>query len=751
MGAVAATTVSASGNVTANNGMFTNVVNVASHTGAVVSVSGNITGGNLNTSGTLSTSGNIAANNVIATTIVSAATLTGTLSTAAQPNITSVGTLSSLTLASGSAFQPQIISTNYANDAFAPYWTTRKSRANAIVQNGDDLGTFVFQGHDGNAYVNSAYLTAEVDGAPVANTGVVPSLLGFYTSNASTISSKLTLYGNGLSVFSGLVSVTGNVTANNVIATTIVSAASHTGTIVSVTGNVNGGNLISAALVQGATVSSSGNVIAVGVAASGNISATANVQGGNGVFTTIVSAASHTGGLVSVTGTVTGSQFNGSGAGLTSIPGANVTGTVPNATTAVVAGTVTTAAQANITSVGTLSSLAVTANATANNFIATTIVSAASHTGTIVSVTGNVNGGNLISAALVQGATVSSSGNVVTVGIAATGNISATANVQGGNGVFTTIVSAASHTGGLVSVTGTVTGSQFNGSGAGLTSIPGANVTGTVPNATTAVVAGTVTTAAQANITSVGTLTTLNVSGTAAVGNLTTVGLMSATGTVTGSQFNGSGAGLTSIPGANVTGTVPNATTAVVAGTVTTAAQANITSVGTLTGLTINNATTAITNGAANATGNIGSSSVFFNRLFAQATTALYADLAEMYTTDAKYEPGTVLVFGGNQEVTISTETHDHRVAGVVSTNPAHIMNAGLQAEHTVEVALVGRVPVSVIGNISAGDRVVTSNRAGVAEALDITRYQPGVIIGKAVQGHTGNEVGVIEVVVGRL
>jgi hypothetical protein len=260
-----------------------------------------------------------------------------------------------------------------------------------------------------------------------------------------------------------------------------------------------------------------------------------------------------------------------------------------------------------------------------------------------------------------------------------------------------------------------------------------------------------VTTAAQANITSVGTLTTLTVSGTAAVGNLTTVGLMSATGTVTGSQFNGSGAGLTSIPGANVTGTVPNATTAVVAGTVTTAAQGNITSVGTLTGLTINSSTTAITNGAANATGNIGSSSVFFNRLFAQATTALYADLAEMYTTDAKYEPGTVLVFGGNQEVTISTETHDHRVAGVVSTNPAHIMNAGLQAEHTVEVALVGRVPVSVIGNISAGDRVVTSNRAGVAEALDITRYQPGVIIGKAVQGYTGDEIGVIEVVVGRL
>jgi hypothetical protein len=169
--------------------------------------------------------------------------------------------------------------------------------------------------------------------------------------------------------------------------------------------------------------------------------------------------------------------------------------------------------------------------------------------------------------------------------------------------------------------------------------------------------------------------------------------------------------------------------------------------------ITVNSgaAATAIINGAGNAVGNIGSSSTYFNRLFAQATTALYADLAEMYTTDAAYEPGTVLIFGGNQEVTMSTVTHDNRVAGVVSTNPAHIMNSGLQGEHTVAVALVGRVPVSVIGNITAGDRVVTSNRAGVAEALDITRYQPGVIIGKALQSYSGNGVGVIEVVVGRL
>jgi hypothetical protein len=245
-----------------------------------------------------------------------------------------------------------------------------------------------------------------------------------------------------------------------------------------------------------------------------------------------------------------------------------------------------------------------------------------------------------------------------------------------------------------------------------------------------------------------GAVASTGISVSAATGSVTFTNT-GVTSIVAGTNISVSGA--TGAVTVNVSGTVSNATTAVVAGTVTTAAQGNITSVGTLTGLTINNATTAITNGAANATGNIGTSAAYFNRLFAQATTALYADLAEMYTTDAKYEPGTVMVFGGNHEVTISTFTHDHRVAGVVSTNPAHIMNAGLQGEHTVEVALVGRVPVSVIGNISAGDQVVTSNRAGVAEALDMTRYQPGVIIGKALQSHTGDDVGVIEVVVGRV
>jgi hypothetical protein len=207
----------------------------------------------------------------------------------------------------------------------------------------------------------------------------------------------------------------------------------------------------------------------------------------------------------------------------------------------------------------------------------------------------------------------------------------------------------------------------------------------------------------------------------------------------------------------NITG--GNISVTSIVGTLTTAAQPNITSVGTLTSVTTSGvvtvnsgaAATAIVNGAGNAVGNIGSSGTYFNRLFAQATTALYADLAEVYKSDAEYPPGTVLVFGGSQEVTISTQSHDTRIAGVVSTNPAHVMNSGLVSEYTVDVGLIGRVPCQVIGPIAAGDQVVSSNRAGVAERLDMRYYQPGVIIGKAVESYNSTDVGTIEIVVGRL
>jgi hypothetical protein len=89
-------------------------------------------------------------------------------------------------------------------------------------------------------------------------------------------------------------------------------------------------------------------------------------------------------------------------------------------------------------------------------------------------------------------------------------------------------------------------------------------------------------------------------------------------------------------------------------------------------------------------------------------------------------------------------------VAGVVSTNPSYLMNATQTGEHVVAVALVGRVPCQVVGHIVKGDRLVSSNIVGVAEPVDPEKYQPGCIIGKALESYDNVEVGTIEVAVGR-
>jgi hypothetical protein len=142
------------------------------------------------------------------------------------------------------------------------------------------------------------------------------------------------------------------------------------------------------------------------------------------------------------------------------------------------------------------------------------------------------------------------------------------------------------------------------------------------------------------------------------------------------------------------------------------------------------------------------------------ASAARYADLAEKYVADADYEPGTVVVFGGEKEVTISTEDYDPRVAGVVSTNPGYMMNNDLEAEYVAAVALQGRVPCKVYGTVAKGDRLVTSSKyPGCAVSMTggyvPNAYQPGTIIGKALEDiHEcvpDSMVKIIEVVVGRV
>ena len=146
----------------------------------------------------------------------------------------------------------------------------------------------------------------------------------------------------------------------------------------------------------------------------------------------------------------------------------------------------------------------------------------------------------------------------------------------------------------------------------------------------------------------------------------------------------------------------------------------------------------------------IGSSSNPFRTLYGEATSARYADLAERYTADEAYEPGTVLVFGGEEEVTTTESKADHRVAGVVSTNPAYLMNADCPGEHVVELALTGRVPCKVIGTVKKGDLLVTSAIPGYAIVCN-NPGKIGVVIGKALENKETSDRGVIEVVVGRV
>lgn len=130
------------------------------------------------------------------------------------------------------------------------------------------------------------------------------------------------------------------------------------------------------------------------------------------------------------------------------------------------------------------------------------------------------------------------------------------------------------------------------------------------------------------------------------------------------------------------------------------------------------------------------------------ATSAQYADLAERYTSDSDYAPGTVVVFGGDAEVTQSDSPLSRRIAGIVSTDPAYLMNSAL--EDGVSVGLVGRVPCKVVGEINKGDMMVSSATPGHACAWTEEGSPPaGSIIGKAIENKTGSEAGVIEVAVG--
>lgn len=123
------------------------------------------------------------------------------------------------------------------------------------------------------------------------------------------------------------------------------------------------------------------------------------------------------------------------------------------------------------------------------------------------------------------------------------------------------------------------------------------------------------------------------------------------------------------------------------------------------------------------------------------------ADLAEYYEGDYDYEVGTVLIFGGDKEVTISNSESDTRVAGVVSNTAAFVMYDACPGKKNL-VALQGRVPCKVVGKINKGDLLVTSSKSGVATSCK--NPSVGTIVGKAIENYDSDHIGIIEIAVGR-
>jgi hypothetical protein len=394
------------------------------------------------------------------------------------------------------------------------------------------------------------------------------------TLNSSIVTSSLTTVGT-----LGSLAVTGNATVGNLIGP--VANGNSNVNIPAANGNVNisaagTANVVvvtsTGANITG-TVNASGNANVGNLGTGGLITATGNVSGGNLTTGGVLSVTGNanvgnlgTAGLIVATGNITGGNLMGphaNGNSNVNIPAAagnvniSVNGTanvlVVTATGANITGTLNASGNANVGNLGTAGLITATGNVTGGNLT----------TGGVLSVTGNANVGNLGTAGLIVATGNITGGNLM--GPLANGNSSV--NIPAAAGNINLSVNGTSNVL-VVTATGANIAGTLNATGNANVGNIGAN------NAVFTLVTGTLTTAAQPNITSVGTLTAVNSSG-----NVTAPNVVANTG-----AFYGNGGGLTNLPGGNVSGQVANA---LVAGTVYTAAQPNITSVGTLTSVAV--------------------------------------------------------------------------------------------------------------------------------------------------------------------
>ena len=637
---------------------------------------------------------------------ISGTTISGSLTTSAQGNITSVGTLTSLN-----------VSNAVTATRFAGILNGAVEGSNAIA--GSTIsGTTI----TGTRFVG--ILNGAVEGSnAIAGTTISGSLTTSAQGNITSVGTLTSLnVSNAVTATRFVGILNGAVEGSNAIAGTTISGSLTTsaqgnitsvGTLTSLgvtnevtatrfigilNGAVEGANAIAGSTISGSlTTSAQGNITSVGTLTSLGVTNAVTATRFVGILNGAVEGSNTISGT-----TITGTRFVGILNG--AVEGANaIAGTT-------ISGSLTTSAQGNITSVGTLTALNVSNAVTATRFVGI--------------LNGAVEGANAIAGSTISGSLMTSAqGNITSVGTLTSLNVSNAVAATRFVGILNGAVEGSNAiTGSTISGT-TITATRFVGIFNG--AVEGANaIAGTT-------ISGSLTTSAQGNITSVGTLTSLNVSN--AVTATRFVGI-----------FNGAVEGSNAIAGSTISGTTITGTRFVgilngaveganaiagttISGSLTTSAQGNITSVGTLTALNVSNAVTAtrfvgILNGAVE-----GANAIAGTTISGSLTTSAQGNITSV---------GTLTSLGVTNEVTATrfigilngAVEGANAIAGttitgttITGTRFVGILNGAVEGANAIAgTTISGSLTTSAQGNITS---VGTLTSLGVTNAVTATRF----------------------------
>ena len=806
-GLLSATTVSATGNVTGGNVLTGGLVSAAgnitggnlltSGSGGAISGSGNITGGNILTGGLVSatatiTGGNLATGGTVSATGTATA---GNLATGGTASAT--GTITGGNLATGGTASATGTITGgnvLTGGVVSAVGNITANTGSFFIGNGSQLTGVT-------ASTSGFPVTAGTSNIAAATNGNIGITVGGASNIALFTTAGVTVVGN--------ISANGNVTGGNVLTGGIMSStgnATHgnvlTGGLISATANITGGNVLTGGLISATANVTAGNVITGGfVSAAGNIVTGTNGRIGVGTATpdTDVSILANP---QTVSYTVTGNSTTlGSDLHISGADGVQtriVQDSFGSGTYVAFTGR---AAQGTAASPTQTQSADILAQFTARGFSNGTLQFGNASTGllSIVAAENFTDTSRATNAQILTTASGAITPTAIAVFSSANG-LSVAGNVTGGNIVLTGNNINQLQANSTININSSLANTNFavNGQGANVFYVNASTNTASFGSATqtvNAIVAFNATTSILTPVGNTGQRPATGVTGMLRFNSTTnsleiynnsawtSVGATTFT-VIADEQFNGDGAtvaftlgstqttnscivsinGVVQIPGTaySVSGTNPSCvltfTEAPASGDLIDVRE--ITTTTTVTSLSNSSGNATFAGSATlaqfdltgnliptgNATANIGNATNQFNTIFAKATSAQYADLAEKYSADAEYAPGTVVSFGGSAEITQSNTNGDSRVAGVVSTNPSYIMNSALDSEFVALVALTGRAPTKVTGTVAKGDLMV-SNGDGTARAE--TDPRAGAIIGKALENFAGG-TGVIEVVVGR-